>query len=203
MLAHPPRALAAAAFIAACSLVLGGVGIAQAQTKPAATAKKPAPQAGKKKPATAARKPVKPKPAPPAPPPPPPHVELIGLIVMPPDAFRGGPPSGQFDNEGRRATQPRYESQPVQGVSSIKAGPTAGAWWALSDNGFGRKWNSPDYRLCIYLFDVRPRTQAGTDSRTALEVVIELSHPAKLFPWRLTDESSPERLLTGGDADPE
>lgn len=154
---------------------------------------KPGATAPKKQPAVA--KPVQP--------PPPPPVELIGMIVMPADAFRAGPPSGQFDGAGRRAAAPRFESQPVQGVSSIKPGPTAGAWWALSDNGFGAKWNSSDYRLCIYLFDVRPRTEAGTDSRTALQAVIELSDPAKFFPYRLTDESEPERLLTGADADPE
>jgi len=125
------------------------------------------------------------------------------MVVMPPDAFRGGPPSGQFDNEGRRAAEPRFDSQPVQGVSSIKPGPTQGTWWALSDNGFGTKWNSSDYRLSVYLFDVRPRTQAGPDSRAALQAVIELSDPAKFFPWRLTDESQPERVLTGADVDPE
>jgi hypothetical protein len=32
---------------------------------------------------------------------------------------------------------------------------------------------------------------------------VELSDPAKFFPWRLTDESDPERPLTGADADPE
>ena len=96
-----------------------------------------------------------------------------------------------------------FEAQPVQGVSSIKPGATSGAWWALSDNGFGGKWNSSDYRLCIYLFDVRPRTEAGTDSRNALQAIIELSDPAKFFPWRLADENSEERLLTGLDADPE
>jgi glycerophosphoryl diester phosphodiesterase len=143
------------------------------------------------------------KPAPPPPPPPPPAVELIGHVVMPPSAFRAGPPAGQFDGDGRRAAAPRFDSQPVQGVSSIQPGPTAGAWWALSDNGFGRKWNSPDYRLCIYLFDVRPRTEAGPDSRTALQGVIELSDPAKFFPWRLADENDPERPLSGADADPE
>jgi hypothetical protein len=167
-----------------------------------------APTAAKKKPAIAAKQPaVKPgatKPAPkPMPPPPPPAVELIGMVVMPPEAFRGGPPSGQFDGEGHRAAMPRFDAQPVQGVSSIKPGPTQGTWWALSDNGFGSKWNSSDYRLCVYLFDVRPRTQAGPDSRAALQAVIELSDPAKFFPWRLTDESEPERLLTGADADPE
>ncbi len=122
---------------------------------------------------------------------------------MPPDALRPGPPSGQFDGEGRRAAAPRYDAQPVQGVSSVKPGPTPGAWWALSDNGFGRKWNSPDYHLAIYLFDVRPRTQAGPDSRAALQAVIELSDPAKFFPWRIANEGTPERILSGADVDPE
>jgi hypothetical protein len=186
----PPRAaLVAAAFIAACALSFSSVADTAPAPKPAAPAKK---ATGRKSP-----KSVKVIPAPPPP------VELIGLIVMPADAFRGGPPSGQFDSEGRRAAAPRFDSQPVQGISSIKPGPTAGAWWALSDNGFGSKWNSSDYQLSIYLFDVRPRTEAGTDSRAALQAVIELSDPAKFFPWRLTDESSPERLLTGSDADPE
>ncbi len=122
---------------------------------------------------------------------------------MPPGTFRPGPPSGQYDGDGRRSAVPRFESQPVQGVSSIKPGPTGGAWWALSDNGFGRKWNSPDYRLCIYLFDVGQRTEPGMNSRTALQAVVELSDPAKFFPWRLTDENDPERPMTGADADPE
>ena len=210
MLASTARALIVATALAVCA----GYSAQAAQTpasKPAA-AKKPATTsstagsssggsaavkstAKKKKPAAAARKP--------APPPPPPAVELIGHVIMPPGAFRAGPPAGQFDADGRRAAMPRFDSQPVQGVSSIKPGPTAGAWWALSDNGFGRKWNSPDYRLCVYLFDVRPRTEAGPDSRTALQAVVELSDPAKFFPWRLTDENDPERPLTGADMDPE
>jgi glycerophosphoryl diester phosphodiesterase len=208
MPASPPRALnLAAALVAACALASASLAQTPAPAKPVTTAKKPAGSskprvqtAAKPKPA-AAKKTA--KPVAPAPPPPPPPVELIGIIVMPPDGMRAGPPAGQFDGEGRRAAAPRFEAQPVQGMSSIKPGTTAGAWWALSDNGFGAKWNSPDYRLCIYLFDVRPRTEAGTDSRTALQAVIELSDPAKFFPWRLADEASPERLLTGADADPE
>jgi hypothetical protein len=211
MLADRPRAfLLATAFAAACALPFAIVATAAttpvaaaapAAKKPASTAKKPAPS--KSKMGAAKKKPLPAKPAPPPPPPPPPPVELIGMIVMPSNSFRDGPPSGAFDGAGRRAPAPRFESQPVQGVSSIKPGPTAGAWWALSDNGFGAKWNSPDYRLCIYLFDVRPRTEAGTDSRNALQAVIELSDPAKLFPFRLTDEIEPERQLTGADVDPE
>jgi glycerophosphoryl diester phosphodiesterase len=166
---------------------------------PAAVSSKPAPAGTKKKkPPLAARKTPPPAPAMPAPP-----VELIGYVVMPPGTFRAGPPSGQFDDSGRRAAAPRFDAQPVQGVSSIKPGPTPGAWWALSDNGFGSRWNSSDYRLCIYLFEVTPRTAAGTDSRTALQAVIELSDPARYFPWRLAEEAAPERFMTGADADPE
>jgi len=190
----------AVAFVAAC-LAVPGLS-AEPAAKPAGE-KKQQPASSSKPPATPPRK----KPAAttrkPAPPPPPPAVELIGYVVMPAGAFRGGPPSGEFDDQGRRLAAPRFDSQPVQGVSSIKPGPTAGAWWALSDNGFGRKWNSPDYRLCLYLFDVRPRAGNGTDSRTALQAVIELSDPAKFFPWRLANEEAPERFLTGADADPE
>ncbi len=200
MLASLARILIAAT---ACAVFASHSAMAAdpAPAKPAA--KKPAASSStatstpKKKPAAPAKKRA------PLPPPPPPAVELIGYVTMPAGAFRDGPPSGQFDNEGRRAAVPRFDSQPVQGVSSIKPGPTAGAWWALSDNGFGRKWNSPDYRLCIYLFDVRPRTEAGPDSRTALQAVIELSDPAKFFPWRLAEEGTPERFLTGADADTE
>jgi hypothetical protein len=196
MLASSARRLVAVSALAC--LFAGAQPTAALAQQPAPAVKKPA---AKKKPAATTRKAAaKPKPAALAPPPP---VELIGLIVMPPDALRPGPPSGQFDGEGRRAAAPRFDAQPVQGVSSIKPGPTPGAWWALSDNGFGRKWNSPDYRLCIYLFDVRPRTQTGPDSRTALQAIVELSDPARFFPWRLTDEASPERFLTGADADPE
>jgi glycerophosphoryl diester phosphodiesterase len=209
MLAVSSRALnLAAALVAACLLAPASPAQTPAPAKPGATkpstTKKPSSTSSKPRPKprpSTAKKPA--KRVPPPPPPPPPSVELIGLIVMPADAMRAGPPAGQFDGEGRRAAAPRFDAQPVQGVSSIKPGTTAGAWWALSDNGFGGKWNSSDYRLCIYLFDVRPRTEAGGDSRNALQAVIELSDPARFFPWRLADENSPERLLTGIDADPE
>ena len=205
MLAPSSRALnLAAALVGACLLASASVAQTPTPAKPTTTTKKPATGSSKPKPkpGAAATKPAA-KPAPPAPPPPPPAVELIGLIVMPADVMRAGPPSGAFDGEGRRSATPRFEAQPVQGVSSIKPGTTAGAWWALSDNGFGGKWNSSDYRLCIYLFDLRPRTEPGGDQRNALQAVIELSDPAKFFPWRIAEETTPERLLTGLDADPE
>lgn len=124
--------------------------------------------------------------------------ELIGFASWPADSFAGGPPAGQYTAEGRRLAEPRFPAQPVQGISSVKPGPRPGTWWALSDNGFGTRANSFDYRLAIYLFEADP--VAG---RVRLERRIELRDPARLFPWRLAEESLPERPLTGADADPE
>ena len=200
MLARLSRALnLAAALVAACALA--SVSVAQTTTtaKPATTTKKPAPvvrspsrspdrdcreEAGETRTAAAAtaaatRRTHRA------------HRDARGCVS------RGSARPAQFDGEGRRAAAPRFDAQPVQGVSSIKPGATAGAWWALSDNGFGGKWNSSDYRLCIYLFDVRPRTEAGRDSRNALQAVIELSDPAKFFPWRLADENSDRATAHG------
>lgn len=121
---------------------------------------------------------------------------LVRRVVMPAETFAGGPPAGQYEDMGgygRRLDRPRFASQPVQGISSIKPGPRRGTWWALSDNGFGSKWNSLDYRTCIYLFDERPQ----------LLKRIELRDPRRRFPHRLILEADPARPLTGGDIDPE
>src|SRR5688572_16115855 len=132
MLASLARALVVAAAFAVVCAPLSGMAAEPTPAKPAV--KKPSSGSSKPKAGTTTRKkPAARKPVPPPPPPPPPPVELIGYVIMPPGAFRAGPPSGQYDGDGRRAATPRFESQPVQGVSSIKPGPTAGAWWALSD----------------------------------------------------------------------
>src|SRR5262245_45531665 len=117
MLASKVRVLIAATALAVtCAPLANAADPAPAKpgaAKPAAAGSskpKPAATGAKKKPATAAK-----KPAPPPPPPPPPPVELIGFVTMPPGAFRAGPPSGQFDGDGRRAAAPRFDSQPVQG----------------------------------------------------------------------------------------
>ena len=121
---------------------------------------------------------------------------LVRRVVMPAETFAGGPPTGQYEDKGgygQRLDRPRFARQPVQGISSIKPGPRRGTWWALSDNGFGSKWNSLDYRTCIYLFDERLR----------LLKRIELRDPRRRFPHALILEADPARPLTGGDIDPE
>ena len=125
-------------------------------------------------------------------------VTLIGRAVMPAATFAPGPPSGRYGDATLRAATAPFASQPVQGISSIKPGPSTNTWWALSDNGFGTKWNSSDYRLALYLF------RASHDSRE-VELLrrIELRDPQRQFPYRLTEESDSARPLTGADVDPE
>ena len=125
-------------------------------------------------------------------------VTLIGRAILPAATFAPGPPSGRYRDATVRADSAPYASQPVQGISSIKPGPQPNTWWALSDNGFGTKWNSSDYRLALYLF----RASSGSRDVELLRR-IELRDPQGRFPYRLTEESDVTRPLTGADVDPE
>ncbi len=125
-----------------------------------------------------------------------PRVELTGIAILPAETFAAGPPSGQWDDDGRRRAAPRFARQPVQGISAIQPGPEAGTWWALSDNGFGAPANSADYRSALYLFAAQP-------GRVQLRRRIELRDPARHFPWRLVEEHRAGRPFTGADIDPE
>jgi glycerophosphoryl diester phosphodiesterase len=126
---------------------------------------------------------------------------LLGWASLPADTFRPGPPSGAFDDAGVRRPAPRFASQPVQGVSSIK--PAAAGWWALSDNGFATRTNSSDYLLALYRFEAVPRRRTGGTPRIELREALELRDPARHFPYRITRELEADRRFTGADLDPE
>ena len=123
---------------------------------------------------------------------------LSGRAILPADTFAPGPPSGAFIRDGVRAQFPPFEAQPVQGFSSIW--PDSDGWfWALADNGFGTKINSPDFLLRIYR--VRPLFDEG---RVEVDdVFIQLGDPDRLVPFHIVHEESAGRLLTGADFDPE
>lgn len=131
-----------------------------------------------------------------------PGAELTGFAYLPPDTFTAGPPSGVFRDNGRRGSA--FPSQPVQGVSSLRPDPgRPGVWLALSDNGFGVRWNSPDYVLSIYRLRPSWRTAEGGPGTVEVVDVIRLSDPGRHVPFRIVREETPERWLTGGDFDPE
>ncbi|MCF4128799.1 esterase-like activity of phytase family protein [Methylobacterium sp. SyP6R] len=87
--------------------------------------------------------------------------------------------------------------QPLQGHSGIKH-MADGTYWVLTDNGFGTKANSPDAML--YLNHYRIDFDKGGVER--LETIY-LRDPDKKVPFRIANEGTDSRYLTGSDFDPE
>jgi hypothetical protein len=102
---------------------------------------------------------------------------------------------------GKRATGVRmpFLGQPLQGLSGFamdRAGD--GSVWVLTDNGFGAKLNSPDAALFFH----RMTPDFATGSVTVAETVF-LRDPDRRVPFRIANEATEARFLTGGDFDPE
>jgi hypothetical protein len=92
-----------------------------------------------------------------------------------------------------------FIGQAVQGFSGIK--PVAGApgeFWVLTDNGFGNKRNSPDSLL--FFHRIRADFRTGTVSVLATTY---LTDPQRRVPFRIANEGTEARYLTGADFDPE
>ena len=90
-----------------------------------------------------------------------------------------------------------FQGQPLQGHSGIKR-MADGSFWVLTDNGAGAKANSPDFML--YLNHYAMDFQAGGIQR--LHTVF-LRDPDKKVPFRIVQEGTTQRYLTGSDFDPE
>ncbi|MEM7177084.1 MAG: esterase-like activity of phytase family protein [Pseudomonadota bacterium] len=88
-----------------------------------------------------------------------------------------------------------FVGQPVQGFSGVKH-IGGGIYWALSDNGFGNKVNSPDAMLMAH--KIRPDWQSG---KVEIIETVFLSDPAKVLPFRIATEFTDSRYLTGADFD--
>ncbi|WP_376087464.1 esterase-like activity of phytase family protein [Roseomonas sp. CCTCC AB2023176] len=90
-----------------------------------------------------------------------------------------------------------FRGQPVQGFSGIK--PVAGepgAYWVVTDNGFGNRRNSGDAMLMFH--KVRPDFATG---QVTVERTIFLSDPDRRVPFRIATEGTERRYLTGADFD--
>jgi secreted PhoX family phosphatase len=132
--------------------------------------------------------------------------QLVGFASLPADTLAEGSPAGSNDGEGNSIdangrTGP-FDGQPVQGFSGVQFAPdNTGAFWFLSDNGFGTKANSTDYLLRIYQTDPNFTGVEKGDGSVEVENFIQLSDPDNLIPFDIVNEGSEERLLTGGDFD--
>ncbi|WP_159997475.1 esterase-like activity of phytase family protein [Roseomonas sp. 18066] len=141
------------------------------------------------------------------------------MTLPPADAPRDAMVSGKFTGPEGRVDRPGslpgttgpapegrptgislpFIGQPVQGFSGIKpVHSEPGAYWVLTDNGFGSKRNSGDALLMFH--KVRPDFRSG---QVAVEQTIFLTDPARRVPFRIAHEGTEARYLTGADFDPE
>ncbi|MGA0614878.1 esterase-like activity of phytase family protein [Paracoccus sp. KR1-242] len=92
-----------------------------------------------------------------------------------------------------------FPGQPVQGMSGFAMNRADdGSWFTLTDNGFGTKLNSPDAML--YFHRMQPDFASGKVER--LQTVF-LRDPDHKVPFRIANEATETRYLTGADFDPE
>lgn len=88
-----------------------------------------------------------------------------------------------------------FKGQPVQGLSGIK-NMKDGTFLTLTDNGFGSKANSPDAMLMFHV--LRPDWKTGAVERVSTTF---LNDPDRKVPFRIVNENTPKRYLTGSDFD--
>ncbi len=145
---------------------------------------------------------------------------LAGHAVLPAESFVEAPAdapadlkvSGKFTTgtrvdtigsvEGKSFDRPTgvklpFKGQPAQGHSGIKK-LADGTFMVLTDNGFGAKANSPDAML--FLSHYRIDWTKGSVERIA---TIFLHDPDKKVPFRISNEATDKRYLTGSDFDTE
>lgn len=126
---------------------------------------------------------------------------LKGFASLPADTFAQGPASGK-DVSANGRTGPFSQGQPIQGFSAVQFADQD-SFWFMADNGFGAKNNSSDFLLRVYRVDPDFRgTEAGDGSVEILDF-IQLADPDQKAPFKITNEDTPERLLTGADFDVE
>jgi hypothetical protein len=104
---------------------------------------------------------------------------LEGWALMPANTFADGPTSGQFASGAGGNPLPLTNKQPVQGFSAVLAGPTAGSYLFMPDNGFGAQNNSADTLLRIYAVTPDFKTaKGGTGTVSAANVNTGASLPS-------------------------
>ena len=87
------------------------------------------------------------------------------------------------------------KGQAVQGLSGIK-NQKDGTFIVLTDNGFGSKANSPDAMLMFHV--LKPDWKSGAVERQSTTF---LNDPDHKVPFRVVNENTPKRYLTGSDFD--
>ena len=132
----------------------------------------------------------------------PPELQISGRYATPSPMRVDAPESAMGISALSDKTAPRptgiklpFKGQPVQGLSGIR-NLKDGTFLTLTDNGFGSKANSPDAMLMFHV--IRPDWKAGTIERVSTTF---LHDPDRKVPFRIVNENTPKRYLTGSDFD--
>jgi hypothetical protein len=120
--------------------------------------------------------------------------------ILPAEATAPAPWNGAPNTEPAPAPGSR---QPVGGFSALLDAPGKDAYWAMPDNGFGNKANSRSFILRVYRVRAEWETAQGGPGDVEILDWIDLRDPDELIPFAIVREGSEDRLLTGGDFDPE
>ena len=132
-----------------------------------------------------------------------PKPTLEGRAVLPVNTYAPGPPSGAFYTGPANGITFPTPSQPVEGFSAVLAGRHPGEYLAMPDNGFGGKANSRDFLIRAYYIEPEFKTAAGGTGEVAVGDFISFRDPNNKIGFPIVNEGTTERLLTGGDIDPE
>ena len=91
--------------------------------------------------------------------------------------------------------------QPVGGFSALLDAPGFATYWAMPDNGFGTKANSHSFLLRVYKVHADFETAHGGPGTVRILQAVTLRDPDHRIPFKLVNDATPDRLLTGGDFD--
>jgi hypothetical protein len=127
---------------------------------------------------------------------------LEGRAVLAANTFATGRPSGAQLGAGPiNGVSVPFDRQPVQGISALNATGIPGEFWAMPDNGYGRKDNSADFNLRVYRIRPNFETDHGGSGAIAVLGWIELSDPDGHVSFTIVNDGSAGRVLTGSDFD--
>lgn len=147
-------------------------------------------------------------------------IPAFSLVTPPADAPQGAWVSGRFAGPGNlRVDAPMsvpgdtgalhgnrrtglsfpFIGQPMQGFSGFSMNRAPGGDIVmLTDNGFGNRRNSPDALLMFHRM-----APDWANQRITVRQTVFLRDPDRIVPFRIVNEDTRERYLTGGDFDPE
>jgi hypothetical protein len=123
---------------------------------------------------------------------------LIGRALLPAAATAPAPFPGAPNTEP--APSPG-STQPVGGFSALNDAPGRDTYFAMPDNGFGNKANSRSFLLRVYRVRANLATARGGSGDVEILDWITLRDPDRRIPFRIVNDATSERLLTGGDLD--